>query len=161
MRIGGEAPGGGTNLDDGIDSKRVHGAPPPRIVIGSSSNESDERRNCERLLSDGQRRSRCRTENDTRRHNASPGEAPEYDEQLAGERNDHGLGLLAGGDAVPVPLHQSAVLLVQQEPPCELDHAAPNPRIAHFGEPFFPPALTALVGRTREPRIPGDSLFIT
>jgi hypothetical protein len=32
MRIGGEAPGGGTNLQVGIGASSNHGFPPPRIV---------------------------------------------------------------------------------------------------------------------------------
>ena len=32
MRIGGEAPGGGTNLQVGIRASSNHGFPPPRIV---------------------------------------------------------------------------------------------------------------------------------
>jgi hypothetical protein len=40
MRIGGEAPGGGSILESGMEAMACCGSPPPRIVIGSSSYEA-------------------------------------------------------------------------------------------------------------------------
>ena len=77
--------------------------------------------------------------------------APERDEQLAGERDDHrrlarALGALGPG---PEPLRQRAVLLKHEEPPGELDHAAAHPGIARFGETFLTSLGAAFVGRAR------------
>ena len=51
MRIGGEAPGGGSILERGMQAMAERGSPPPRIVIGGSSYEVNERRIWLRLLS--------------------------------------------------------------------------------------------------------------
>ena len=42
--------GGGPILHDGMEAMGSFGSPPPRIVIGSSSREPDERRNSLFLL---------------------------------------------------------------------------------------------------------------
>ena len=65
--------------------------------------------------------------------------APEGDEQLAGECDDHlrlagTVGALGSG---PEPLGQSAILLKQEEPPSELNHATTHPGVARFREAFF------------------------
>ena len=61
--------------------------------------------------------------------------APEGDEQLAGEGHDHLRFACTAGPLGPraEPLGQRAVLLKQQEPPSELDHAGTYAGIARLG----------------------------
>jgi hypothetical protein len=137
MRIGGEAPGSGPNLYCGAGSIGTGGAPLPRIVIGGPSPAADERRNCDCLSP--YRAGLCRRAQDhAQRHLASGNEPPQRDQQFASERDHHGLTFLAaGGDACLIPLCQGAVLLVDQEAPGELDHAATYSCVARFGEALF------------------------
>jgi hypothetical protein len=88
------------------------GTPPPRTVIGGSSREADGHRNCLRLLLLISSRHDARAQDDTLWYIARGDEPPQRDEQLAGECYDHGLALLAGGDARLIPPCQGTVLLV-------------------------------------------------
>ena len=45
-----------------------------------------------------------------------------------------------------IPLGQAPVLLMKQEAPGELDHAATDPSIARLGEPLLSSARTTFVG---------------
>jgi hypothetical protein len=74
----------------------------------------------------------CRSsQTDAVGHLARPDQAPQGDQQLAGQCYDHGHACSATpiAGALPIPSHQSAVLLEDQEAPGELDHAATNPRV--------------------------------
>src|SRR5208283_2239999 len=85
--------------------------------------------------------------------------APERDEQLAGESDDHRRLARALGSLGPItePLGQRAVLLEPQEAPGELDQAAAHPGIAGFGEPFLASLGAAFIGRAGEPGVACDS----
>src|SRR5215471_18269742 len=48
---------------------------------------------------------------------------------------------------------QRTVFLEHQETPCQLDQPAPYPRIASLGQALLSAFQTALVGRSREPRV--------
>src|ERR1700760_2909461 len=84
--------------------------------------------------------------------------APEGDEQLAGECHDHLRLARSAGSLGPgtEPLSQSAVLLKQQKPPSELDHAATYAGIARLGEAFLAPFRSAFVRRASKPRVACD-----
>src|SRR6201993_2634983 len=58
--------------------------------------------------------------------------------------------------ASPIPLRQSAVLLEQQEPPCQLDHATAHTGIARSCHPFLAVCATAPVRRTCQPSVARD-----
>src|SRR5262249_61063161 len=98
----------------------------------------------------------CRTQNDAVWHDALPHELPQGDQKLARQGHDHALasaaGVLGTGSE---PLRPGAVLLVQKEPPCQLDHAAPNATVAGTGQPFLPAFSAALVGRASKTGITG------
>ncbi len=84
--------------------------------------------------------------------------APQRDEQLASEGDDH-LRLACAPDALGAalePLSQSAVLLKQQEAPGELDQAAAHAGVAGLGEPLLPSLGAALVRRTGEAGVTCD-----
>src|ERR1700726_2409188 len=94
----------------------------------------------------------CRTQDDALQCLASRDKAPERDQQLACQSDDHRLAgaRTAIGSAGPVPLCQCALLLKQQKAPGELDHAAADPGIAGSGEALFPSLRAALVRRARQ-----------
>jgi hypothetical protein len=75
---------------------------------------------------------------------------PQGDQQLAGQRYDHGHACSATPvpGALPIPSHQSAVLLEDQEAPGELDHAATNQRV--------PGTRQSPRSRRRDPLSAGD-----
>ena len=74
---------------------------------------------------------------------------PQRDQQLAGERHDHGLpgGAAAVLGTLAEPLDQRAVGLVAQKAPGELDQRPPHAGITGLGQPFLAPLAAALVGR--------------
>src|SRR3954468_14019357 len=79
------------------------------------------------------------TQNDALQWFASSDKAPERNDQLACQRDDHGLArattAISGAGAIP---HcQRALLLEHQKAPGELDHGAADPGIAGSGEPLF------------------------
>src|SRR5207344_2359227 len=85
---------------------------------------------------------------------ALPREPPQGDQQLACQRHNHGLaGLRRIFRARVKPLRQGAVLLEHQKPPCQLDHAAPDPRVTGSSQPFLATLLAALVRRAGETTI--------
>src|SRR6476620_10590043 len=89
-------------------------------------------------------------------------EAPQRDEQLAGECHDHGL---AGTWASvfrpgPVPPRQATILLEHEESPSQLDQAAADSSVTRSGETFLPAPFTAFVRRTRYASVAGDSSSI-
>src|ERR1700682_3556261 len=51
----------------------------------------------------------------------------------------------------PIPLHQSAVLLEQQEPPRQLDHATAHTGVARSCHPFLAVRATAPVKSACQP----------
>src|SRR6516165_3189242 len=57
---------------------------------------------------------------------------------------------------LPIPLRQSAVLLEQQEPPRQLDHATAHTGIARSCHPFLAVRSTAAVRRARQPSVARD-----
>src|SRR4030088_1951761 len=93
-----------------------------------------------------------RTQDDALQSLASRDKAPERDQQLACQRDDHRLAraYTAIGSAGPVPPCQCALLLKQQKAPGELDHAAADPGIAGSGEALFPPLRATLVRRASQ-----------
>ena len=143
---------GGPILPFGMKAKGHAGIPPPRTVIGASSQANGRDQNCGDTFS--VLRSLGRTQNDTVRHNALPHEPPQGDQKLARQGYDHRLSSTASVlGASSKPLRQGAVLLVQKEPPRQLNHASPDSSIARTGQSFlsaFPPAF---VGRASEASI--------
>jgi len=142
MRIGGEAPGSGFILVVGICAMSGVGSPLPRIVIGSPP-ESPRGRQVrkEESFSFPVALSARRTQDDALQCFAGRDETPERDEQLACQGDDHRLACASSGigSAGLVPLRQCTALLKHQKAPGELDHSAPHPGVACFGEPLLPP----------------------
>src|ERR1700749_186413 len=93
------------------------------------------------------------------RHFTCGDHAPEGDEQLAGECDDHFRLACAVSALGPrsEPLRQGAILLEQQEPPGELDHATTHAAIARLGEAFFASLGSAFVRRAGEASVAGNS----
>src|SRR3984893_9481443 len=91
--------------------------------------------------------SACRPHDDALQCLARCDKAPERDEQLACQGDDHrpARASTAIGSAGLVPPCQCAALLKEQKAPGELDDAAAAPSVACFGEPLFPPLRAALV----------------
>jgi len=116
------------------------------------ASEADERRNSLSLLNRYWSTESCRrAQRNALRDVAGRDEPPKRDEQLAGQRYDHGRALLAGSDARLIPLCQGTVLLMDQKAPSQLDDAATYSRVARFGETLFPSSRSNLV---REPVSP-------
>src|SRR6202011_3758239 len=105
----------------------------------------------------------CRTQDDALQCLASRYKAPEPDQQLACQRDDHRLAraYTAIGSAGLVPLRQCALFLKPQKPPGELDHAAADPGIAGSSEALFPPPRTALVRRARQTGVARHRFAVT
>src|SRR5580700_703493 len=61
----------------------------------------------------------------------------------------------------PIPLRQSAVLLKQQEPPRQLDHATAHTGIARSRHPFLVVCATAPVRRASQTSVARDRPAIT
>ena len=140
---------GGPILPVGTKAKGHAGIPPPRTVIGASSQADGRDRNCGGAFS--VLHSLCRTQNNAVWYNALPHKPPQGDQQLARQGHDHRLSSTASVlGASSKPPRQGAVLLVQKEPPRQLNHASSDSSIARTGQSFlstFPPAL---VGRASE-----------
>src|SRR5205809_725539 len=107
--------GGGLILHHGIETMVYFGSPPPRIVIGGPFAARQTGAETADSCYSSDLAARCRTQDDALRYRSGRDEAPERDEQLAGQRYDHGLAPLACLGGRPIPLHQGAVLLVDQE----------------------------------------------
>src|SRR5450631_626961 len=79
-------------------------------------------------------RSLCRTQNDAVGYNALPHQPPQGDQKFTRQGHNHGLAsttsVLGAGS---IPLRQGAILLVQKEPPRQLNHTSPNSSIAGTG----------------------------
>ena len=122
----------GPIISVGMKAKGLIGIPPPRTVIGAPSQAYGQGRNCRGAVSI--LRLLCRTQNDAVRDNALPHESPQGDQKLARQGHDHGLSspasVLGAGSKPP---RQGAVLLVQKEPPRQLDHASPNSSVTGTG----------------------------
>src|SRR5664279_1027431 len=140
---------GGPILPVGTKAKGHAGIPPPRTVIGASSQADGRDRNCGGAFS--VLHSLCRTQNNAVWYNALPHKSPQGDQKLARQGHDHGLSntasVLGAGSKPP---RQGAVLLVQKEAPRQLNHASSDSSIAGTGQPFFPAFPPALVGRASE-----------
>ena len=102
--------GGGPILNRGAQAMSNIGLPPPRIVICSALGTLVD---CRNLLLAGTP-SRGRAKGQTCRHLASGRQSPERDQELAGERYDHGLARRAASicGSCPIPRGQRAVPLV-------------------------------------------------
>src|SRR5271168_2454411 len=72
-------------------------------------------------------------------HDAVAREAPERDQQLARRRGIR--------RSPPIPLGERTVLLEQEKPPRQLDHAVPHARVARAGQSLVTPFGSAFVGR--------------
>src|SRR5712675_453370 len=138
MRIGGEAPSGGPILSVGISAMFVLRFPPPRILSSAAREKPARAPNgvewYARSVSpfsplDVRRRLQCLARRD---------QAPERDEQLACQRDDHRLARAntAISSSGAVPQCQCALLLKPQKAPGELDHTAADPGVAC---PLFSP----------------------
>ena len=112
----GKAPRRRTHSADGIGAMELFGAPPPRIIMSGLAATTD------RTLDD-QSRSGHLPQHDAGGDLANGDQAPQCNEQLAGERHDHrrlARALRARGPRA-IPLHELALLLEPQEAPGELD----------------------------------------
>src|ERR1700759_2419724 len=109
------------------------------------------------------RPSPCRTQDNALQCYAGDDKAPERDEQLACQRDDHRLARAntAISSSGAVPQCQCALLLKPQKAPGELDHTAADPGIAGFGEALFPPPRTALVRRARQTGVARHRFAVT
>jgi hypothetical protein len=118
MRIGGKAPRRQAHSLRRRASHACLGSPPPRIVIGAAV-RATRRRNRLSAISFPARCSRRCTQDDTLRDLAGRHQLPQCNQQLARQRDNHGLaGGAAGiGCPRPIPLGQGAVLLEHQEAP--------------------------------------------
>ncbi len=89
-------------------------------------------------------------------------ETPQLDQQLARHCDDqrlpYALTRISGTRAVP--LREGAFLLKHQEPPCQLDHAAPYSGVAGSCQSLFPASGTAFVGCPGQTGIPRHSSSI-
>src|SRR5260221_7349226 len=106
------------------------------------------------------RRRSCRLpQHDALRDFAGIDHAPERDEELPRECDDHRPLVCALGafDAASEPLRQSTVFLEVEEAPGELDHAAADPRIAGLGESLLPAFRAAFIRRACEASAACDS----
>src|SRR5215470_10761483 len=75
-------------------------------------------------------------------------EAPERDQQLACQGYDQRLAHRRGiRRSLPIPSGERTVLLEQQKPPRQLNHAVPHARVARAGQSLLTPFGSALVGR--------------
>jgi hypothetical protein len=80
----------------------------------------------------------CRPQNNAVWYNALPHKPPQGDQKLARQGHDHGLASTASvlGAGLKPP-RQGAVLLVQKEPPRQLNHASSDSSIARTGQIEF------------------------
>ena len=138
--------GGGPILNRGSKTMCKVGLPPPRIVICSSISIGKRTAESQSCLSTG-KSSRRRAQEQTCRRLAGGHQPPKRNEELAGQRHDHGLARAAAGirGSFPIPLGQHAVLLMQQVTPGELDHRTAHAGIAGFGKSSLASFLAALV----------------
>src|SRR5882672_3047751 len=121
---------GGPILSVGMKAKGLIGISPPRTVIGALS--QGQGRNCRGAVSI--LRLLCQTQNDAVEYNALPHQPPQGDQKFARQGHNHGLASTASVlGAGSIPLRQGAILLVQKEPPRQLDHASPNSSVAGTG----------------------------
>src|SRR5262245_50993083 len=98
----------------------------------------------------------CGTQNHALRDYAIVDEAPQGNEQLTRQRDDHLLARAADGlGASFKPLGQGTLLLEVKETPRELDHSSPHPRVTGSGEPLFAAFAAALVRRAGEAAVAG------
>jgi hypothetical protein len=119
MRIGGEALG---RRSHSHFRRQSHGDVPVTATSDRHrqfvASEADERRNSLSLLNRYWSTESCRrAQRNALRDVAGRDKPPKRDEQLAGQRYDHGRALLAGGAARLIPLCQGAVLLMDQKAP--------------------------------------------
>src|ERR1700730_3485847 len=87
MRIGGKAPGGGPILSVGISAMFEYGFPPPRIVNRQSALNASASAEWGEIAVPGALA--CRTQDDALQGLASGDKAPERDQQLACQGDDH------------------------------------------------------------------------
>jgi hypothetical protein len=95
--------------------------------------------------------SRGRTQSDAFGHLTGRNEAPQCDQQFAGQGHDHGLACATAGvcGPRPVPSREATVGLEPKETPSQFDHAVAHSRAAGLGEPLLPPPGATLVRRAR------------
>ena len=87
---------GGPILPVGTKAKGHAGIPPPRTVIGASSQADGRDRNCRGAFS--VLHSLYRTQNNAVWYNALPHKPPQGDQKLARQGHDHGLSTFYGGE---------------------------------------------------------------
>ena len=110
MRIGGEAPGGGPILSVGISAMSDYRFPPPRIVNRQSALKRQRERRIGKEMLVPEALSACRTQDDALQCLASGDKAPERDEQLACQRDDHRLARARRLSAVRARYHSASAL---------------------------------------------------
>jgi hypothetical protein len=155
MRIDGKAPKGGPNL-----SKRHlgHGRVRDTATLDRHRQAAPGRTRAEPLdfacVSGSS--AHC-VEPHTLRDLAGCGQAPQHDQQLAGECDDHRLpgGAAAVLGALLEPLGERAVRLMLQKPTGELDQRPPHAGIAGLGEPFLAAPAAAFIGGAGDTNITG------
>ena len=93
-------------------------------------------------------------EDDALWHHALGDEAPERDQQFAGQGHDQLLaGVPVGAGALPVPLHERTVRLKPEKAPGELDHAVAHASIAGTCQSALTALGTALIRRSGQAAI--------
>lgn len=132
MRIGCEAPRRQAQSAQRHESHGFGGFPPPRTVIGDPSRLIRSSRNCLERRTEGREADPSSwPHNDTLRRNPLAHQSPECDQQLPSQCHNHRLACSRSIlRALVIPACQRAILLEQEEPPRELDHCSPHPRIA-------------------------------
>jgi hypothetical protein len=106
--------GGGPILNRGSKAVSNVGLPPPRLVICGLISTGEQTAEPQSCVPTG-KSSRRRPKEQTCRRLAGCRQPPKCNEELAGERHDHGLARAATGvrGSFPIPLRQRAVLLMQ------------------------------------------------
>src|SRR6476646_12072804 len=138
----------GPFYDSGTKAMGGSGTPPPRIVIGTVSPESGRTElgvswlllwSLIPVLAGDFHRMKPHA----LRHRAVVDQLPERHQELARQRHDHDLARVtpAIGRARTVPFDESALRLVPEHPPGELDEPATDAPIARLGKPLLAPFL--------------------
>ncbi len=136
MRFGGEAPRRRAHSPSGIAShRRIRGTAlsdrhRQLVVRARASANTLAFRAC--------RRSACWPQHDALRDLAVGRQAPQGDQKLPGEGDDHGRPARAFRPLSPrpVPLREGTILLKSQEAPSELDQTPAHAGIARLANPF-------------------------
>src|SRR6516162_4403034 len=162
--------GGGPILNRGAQAMSNIGLPPPRSSSAVSDGYAGGLQKPLPSLRAG-RSSRSCAKGKAFRYLASGRQSPQHDQELAGERHNHGLARHAARicSSCTIPLGQNAVRLVHQEAPGKLQHPTAHAGVAGFGKTALTSLLTALVRSSRQtgvsrhcfaiPQVAGENLL--